>query len=374
MSKKLENKKIIIFLCSLELGGAERQAILLANHLRNHEKADVHVWAFSTTGTAVDQLKECNIPFEIHNFDIEAKGIRFYLQLLKLIFDVRRFKPDIIMPYTYWPNIICGRIWKYTGAKACVWNQRDGGFGFKGNKFEEKALRNCSAVVSNSEEGKQYLTEHYKNISPIVIHNGIVIKKLDLSQEEARKSLKLLHDKFIALMIANLNERKDHDTLIKAWRIVVDKSPKSNPLLLLAGKQAETYPRLKELTKQLNLEENVMFLDFVSDVQSYITASDLSVFSSNVEGSPNGILETMAEGLPVVATDITATREALGDDYDYLAPVNNPTIFAQKVLIFIKNKELRIQIGSHNKQRVEKAFGLDNMCKNYIDLLSQLKA
>jgi len=94
-------------------------------------------------------------------------------------------------------------------------------------------------------------------------------------------------------MVANLSGFKDHEALIRAWRLVLDQlsSEERNAKLLLAGKNFGTEPSLKRLVGKLSLEDDVLFLGQVEDVSGLLQSVDLGVYSSKSEGSPNGVLE-----------------------------------------------------------------------------------
>ena len=108
-----------------------------------------------------------------------------------------------------------------------------------------------------------------------------------------------------AVMIANIQKNKDHETLIRSWAILKKRLGVDCPKLNLAGAKRDTYENLSELIEELQLGELVIFNGMVNDVHELILNMDFAVFSSNAEGSPNGLLESIAGGLPVVATDMT---------------------------------------------------------------------
>jgi glycosyltransferase involved in cell wall biosynthesis len=373
MTELLENKRILIFLRSLRMGGAERQAILLANHLKYSQKADVQVWAFfDGQGRGAEILEKHNIPVHIHQPDWEGGLFKKIRGLLRLIRDIRRFRPHFIMPFTDYPNKVCGAVWKFTGARCCIWNQRDEGREITGKPVERLALKLTPFYVSNSIEGKRFLTDTFsipgKKVT--IIHNAVRLEEAQKTPIQWRRELQIDEATFIAVMVAHLQPFKDHPTLLEAWHRVLDKTGKQQPpVLLLAGRFDETYPQLQFLASDLKLGNAVRFLREVKDIPGLLKAVDLSVYSSKFEGCPNGVLESMAAGLPVVATNITGIAEALGEDYPFLVPPNNSEVFADYILKFIAQRDLRRRTGDENYQRVSTLFKPERVFERYTALL-----
>ncbi|MCP4220199.1 MAG: glycosyltransferase [bacterium] len=371
----LKDKRILIFLRSLQMGGAERQAALLAAGLKHSHNADVHVRALENDDSGTGLLEYQGIPLRVYPPKWEGGPVRKITGLLSLVRDIRRLNPHVILPFTDYPNKICGAIWRLTGARSCIWNQRDEGREVTGKALEKLALKMTPVFVTNSLSGKRFLRETF-NIDETrisIIHNGVQLAKPLKTVSQWRSELGLEETDFVAVMVANLQPFKDHETLIKAWHLVVkDSQGKGKPLLLLAGRFDSRYLFLKEMVSQLGLEESVRFLGEVKDIPGLLASVDLAVFSSKNEGCPNGVLEPMAAGLPVVATRITGIVEALGEDYPLLAPADDPRSMADLVNRFFTEKKLKEQVGKANAKRVKEHFSLGKMLQSYTQLLERV--
>jgi glycosyltransferase involved in cell wall biosynthesis len=111
------------------------------------------------------------------------------------------------------------------------------------------------------------------------------------------------------------------------------------------------------LANTLHLGSSVRFLGQVADVAGLLQAVDMGVFASPMEGSPNGVLECMAAGLPIIGTNVAGIREAVGSDgLPYLAPPHDEERFAELVLRLANDPERRRQIGRTNRRRIEQEF------------------
>ena len=370
----LRGCRIIFVLFNLELGGAERQALILARHLAEKEKADVEVWGFNKTGPVAQICEQLGLTSRLVSYPFD-KANPWSLRKLTGIF--REASPDILLPYTFVPNVICGLIWKSTGAGACVWNQRDEGrMPFVADSARAAAQR-TPMFISNSERGASFLVDKLE-VDPLkikVIKNGI---ELSLPQDDRfvwRDRLMIDDDCFVASMIANLHAKKDHETLLRAWRRVVNEIGDRKPVLVLAGRRDGAYESLAALTRELNLNDHVRFSGQISDVSGLLKASDLGVFSSTCEGCPNGVLESMAAGLAVAGTDIDQIRSVLGpDSSEFLAPPKDDVGLATAILKLAHDADLRITLGTANRKRVEENYTASRMCDETVAVLKELQS
>ena len=381
MTKKetFKNTHFLFVVNTLEsFGGAERQALILAGYIKTYISEHVTFIAFDDGTTFRRRLDEAEIPVHFFPFNHQSSKAKKLLQYYKLVQYVKKLSPDILIPYVAESNKIVAQIWKYTGAKFAFWNQREEGRKLYGTSLEQKLIRGVSAVVSNSFEGADALKRTYglsdKDIT--VINNGIIPYKLEFKTTDWHQKLGIETNRPIVSMIANITNRKDHETLLKAWKIVIQDCKIKNlelPFLILAGRKAETYDMLRLLAFDLNLSNHIGFTDYVSpnNVQDIISQSLFCVFSSNLEGCPNGVLECMEQGKAVIATNISGVVQALGNKYDNdcLSEPNNPNSLAEKILGIITNNELREEIGLYNAKRIRKEFSLEGMVKQYLNLI-----
>lgn len=362
----LKGRRILFVLFNLELGGAERQALILAKHLVKHEEATVEVWGFNKSGPVARICDELGVAWRVVPYPYQS------LALLKLARLLRSARPDILLPYTFVPNVVCAAVWRRTGARVCVWNQRDEGIAPFRASWERSAAGRASFFIANSEAGARFLVEQLSVAAENVriIQNGIEQTPPQLDRVAWRAQLKLDEQCFVACMVANLHANKDHATLLKAWRRVVNEMNGRKPVLVLAGRHDGASESLAQLARDLNLDEHVRFTGQVTDVSGLLQAIDLGVFSSNSEGCPNGVLESMAAGLAVAGTDIDGIRALVGKHF--LAPRGDDESLAAAILRLANDADLRVTIGTENRNTALAKFSAQRMCVETASVLKEL--
>jgi glycosyltransferase involved in cell wall biosynthesis len=178
-------------------------------------------------------------------------------------------------------------------------------------------------------------------------------------------------------MIANVTVFKDHETLLYAWKEVVESNALSGyrPVLVLAGhlKEREHVKNLKVLAFDLGLGGSVRFLGPIDSTNALIYESDLVVHSSLTEGCPNAVCEAMALGKAVVGTDISGIRQALGDRNSELTLVGprEPKSLADAIVRLLASQQERERLGQANRRRIESEFSIEGMCEFFLSLFDE---
>jgi glycosyltransferase involved in cell wall biosynthesis len=374
----LKGARVIIVIGPLDLGGAERQATLLARHLVHEQGAHVEVWGYGEPGRAAELCDEYGVAWRSapvplpwsHNRLVQLKRLLAFARAL------RAAKPDVIIPFMFFQSVACGLVWRLTGARAYVWNQRCEGRDRLGRRAERLAIRLTPYFIANSEHGAGFLvnTLGVPEDRVRVVYNGVRLLPPRQDVSTWREQLGVGDDCFLACMVANLQPFKDHETLLKAWRIVVDRlrAEGRDAVLLLAGQFFETHLNLKALAYDLDLGRSVRFLGQVKDITGMLSVVDLGIHSSVNEGVPNGILECMAAGLPVAGTDYPGIREAVGPQgYEYLAPPRDAAALAERILALAHDPEARRRAGAANRRRIETEFAPSKMFAETLSVIAE---
>lgn len=361
-----QNPKILFILCTSELGGAERQAILLAREIK--EKINYVIeFVFligDSTGTIPKKLDELSVGYHFIKWPFPKNMALGFLYLIKYTIFLRRLKPAILMPYTTYPNILTSLVWKQTQARLCIWNQRDEGIALFPNWYTRKAIANASNIIANSASARDSLTNLFniKNDKVAIVYNGVEPLKVLINRDKWRRKYAFDSEDRLICMVSNLSRHKDHETLLRSFKLVKSKYLKKPVKLLLAGRFDENYNFLLNLSIELNITEDIFFLGKIDDIGSLLNAVDLSVLSSFSEGLPNVILESMLSGVPITGSRIKGMVEVLGDDYiKYLAAPGDYHELTKKILFFLENPTIVSDLLAINKKRAMTMFSLDNL-------------
>ncbi len=372
----LKGRRILFVFGCLDLGGSERQGLLLGRYLKDTCHADVRVLALSRKPGRVSELcDEYGIPWEGMGFRWSRIRPHRVWELFRLSRHLKKNSAEILMPYYTLPNVACGLVWRYSSARLCIWNQRDHGLLLTGNPWHRTAVGKTPVFISNSECGMDFLRKSYdlSGKPTHVIHNGIVLSPPEADREQWRSRLGLPANAFAACMLANLGPYKDHLTLARAWQEVSEyaTSKGRKAFLLLAGKMDGRVTGLQHLIDELGLTDNIRLLGMVNDVSGLLHASDLCVHSAISEGCPNAVLEAMAAGLPVAGTDIPGIREAVGaEGASFLTPVGDHVGMAEKIKLLMADPELRKSYGSALRNRVKSEFSVERMCTASVQIIN----
>jgi len=236
------------------------------------------------------------------------------------------------------------------------------------------SFRYIDKIITVSESNQKFMLETFgKEIESktMVIVNGI---ETGLYRDNNAPSLSAGIDRNknvrTVVVVAGLNNQKGHEYLFRAVPIILMKIPGAH--FLLAG-DGHLRKYLEELASSLGITSAITFLGFRPDVADIIRASDLFVLPSIFEGLPLSLIEAMACGKAVVATNVDGTADVVVDNVTgYLVPPRDPEQLAQKIINLLENTESRLKFGEAGKERVQKFFSADRMVQDYERLYKEL--
>jgi glycosyltransferase involved in cell wall biosynthesis len=173
-------------------------------------------------------------------------------------------------------------------------------------------------------------------------------------------------------MIANLNSYKRHADVIEAASLIVSRRPRFKLVLIGEGPEQGS---LERLVRERHLEQNVVLAGARPDAAALVSAFDLTVLASSKESFPNALMESMARGVPVVATRVGGVPELVRDGEDgRLVDVARPDQLAAVILELLDAPDLRRRMGAAGSARVRELFSAETMVTRtenlYLELLS----
>ena len=196
----------------------------------------------------------------------------------------------MLLPYCDLPNVVCGLVWQYTGATTCIWNQRDVLPSTLGDALARRAVQNTPVLVSNSSHAAAHLVDEL-GATPghvSVVRNGVALPSARASRAEWRARLGVDDHAVVVCALAHFHERKDHATLVRAWRAAATRfaDDLTSAVLVLAGRDDGDREPIEAFVRDLGLENSVRFAGDVDDVAGLLSAADAGVLSSAGRGLP----------------------------------------------------------------------------------------
>lgn len=189
-----------------------------------------------------------------------------------------------------------------------------------------------------------------------------------VEREAKRRSLGLPAEAFLIISVGRLVEQKGHTFLLHAAAQVVRQYPLARFLILGEGPLAAS---LRALRDQLGLQGHVIFAGARSDVAEWLACSDLMVASSLWEGLPLAVMEGMASGLPLVASDLPGVRVLVGEEQAWLVPPGQPQALAEAILEAMASETQRATKGRRAQEAVQ-AYAIEGVARRYEEIYRAL--
>lgn len=212
----------------------------------------------------------------------------------------------------------------------------------------KKAIK-ISKVISVSQQIETVCKQNWNKINIKTLYLGV--EQITGEKTNAKEKIECEDKSTLILTIANFNKVKGLDILCYAVEKIKDQLTKNNCKVLIVGQPEADLEELKQLIKQLNIEDLIIQKGISNNIPDYIIASDIYVQASRHEGLPLALMEVCSAGLPIVASDVGGIPEVVENNKNgFLIKSEDPDILAEKILILINNKDnLREKMGEQNK-------------------------
>lgn len=170
---------------------------------------------------------------------------------------------------------------------------------------------------------------------------------------------------------------KNFELFLHAARLVADKHPQIEFLIVggkgLFGEELEYYNRILDLTRSLELENQVKFLDPVEDLSPLLDTFDILVCSSHIETFGRTLVEAMALSKPVVATRVGGIPEVVADgETGFLVAADDAQAMAARITQLIEDDQLRATTGQKGYERMLNRFDVRSVAKNWENIYERL--
>ncbi|MDD4108894.1 MAG: glycosyltransferase family 4 protein [Prolixibacteraceae bacterium] len=229
--------------------------------------------------------------------------------------------------------------------------------------------------VAISEKVSFLLSKRLKveQVKIIVINNGIKIKNF---QQVNLFSSKFLNNHTVKRIIAigRLTKAKDYPNLLNAFNMLLKKLNEVQvvpPKLLIVG-EGELRPEIESLINSLDLKTHVSLLGLREDIPSLLRSSDIYVMASEWEGFSISLIEAMATGLPIIATDAGSNSEIVENDFNgYIVPTQNHHLLSDALFNLILDNEKRKFFSNNAIEKVQN-FSIEISAQKHLQIYKEI--
>jgi L-malate glycosyltransferase len=352
----------------LETGGSERQFVFVARALRSANYG-VELGCMRHTGPFLDGLSNV-AEFNVGGGFFARRAPRAYWNLAQ---HLRTRRIAIAHSFDFYSNVMMIPIARASGVPVVIGSHRQIGDLLTPKQFWAQAtsFRFCDRVVCNSRAAASRLLAHgLPERKLAVIANGLP----DDAFAQVDPALPRLPNVVRAGMIARMNHPvKNHPVFLRAAAELAGRYPTLE--FLLAG-DGPLRPELERLAVRLGLKGRALFLGDRRDIPAVLAALDILVVPSSSESLSNVILEAMAAGVPVVATEVGGTPEVVFEgETGLLVPPGSDQALAEAMERFLTQPSLRSHCGAQARQFARTHFACqcarDQYCRLYNRLLEE---
>lgn len=381
---EVNNKKIVQVIKTLDIGdlsgGAERFAIDLGIALKK-KGWDVEIYVFFKTHTEAEgkwtkKILNESIPLTIGNswrghnhikaFISATESFHLYLEKVRPQFIHSHFQLGTVAAI-WWKRRAKQSLIVRTAHLASEWES--GLLGRLKSKYARhlySKFLDGEVGVSNSITKKLSNDSNYTLVERAFIPNGI-----NLIVKQPEDIVVTEGSKLVLGTVGRLTEQKGYSDLLNAMSIVLNEIPDLYLFIIGDGHLSE---QLKNQSSALGINNKVCFTGSIENVQDYYEIMDIFVSSSLWEGLPTVLMEAMAAGVPIVATDIDGSRDLVVEDQSgWLGQPANPNSLAKAIIKACRSPEMRKKYALAGLETAKK-YTMESISKQYSDFYLSIES
>jgi glycosyltransferase involved in cell wall biosynthesis len=326
----------------------------------------------------IADLMQPDVPEDVELIPLAFRRLGHLGAALQLAKIVREKRVDVLHSHLFWSSLFASPTGYLCRVPVVIetthvrelWRK-----GFKSNFAIDRAVGRCvDEYIAVSEANARYLAREKglpaKKIK--VIRNGSDVRRFDPEYKlpaSFKASLGFGESDPVLVVVARLEPQKGHKVLLNAMPTVRREFP--NVRLVCVG-DGVLKSELERQTRTLGLEENVRFVGVQTNVQDWLALSQISVLPSFYEGLPLVAIESLAAGVPVVATNVDGTPEIVVNGKTGLTvPPNDSNALAQAICLLLHSPELSGQFATAGRQWVLQEFTEEQQIRRTAELYKQ---
>lgn len=335
---KKNQKKLILFMPSIEGGGVEKNIFLIGNYLAKYIE-NIFLITFDKKFIYKFKKKIQFISLGISTNHKVNKYLKYFTCLIFLIYSILKNNRKVVV-FAFQANIYCILICKIfqvpiitrSNSSPSGWSKN-----FIKNYIFKKILKTANSIIVNSKEFKNEIDKKF-NLNSTLIYNPLNINEIKKNSKfkfkfkffKSEKELKIIN-------IARFTDQKDHLTLLKSFDLIRKKID-SKLLLIGYGKNKSI---IEKFIKLNNLEKNVKIINFQKNPYKFLKLANIFILTSRYEGLPNVLLEALTLKKFIISTDCpTGPKEILENGkFGFLTKVKDHNMIYKKVILYNNNKK-----------------------------------
>ncbi|MFM7143593.1 MAG: glycosyltransferase [Alphaproteobacteria bacterium] len=363
--------RTLFLIDELDIGGTEQQILELVRRI-DRRRFDPVVCCFRH-GAKAREIESLGVPV-VH----EPKSLKADPGLvLRLARMMRRGRFDIVQTYLWGANT-WGRVAaRLAGVPHVLASERNVDVWEDRYKLVLGRLlaRATDRIIANSEAVRSYLLE--RGVAPdkvVTIYNGVNFDRFRTACDPAvrRAEISLPPDAILAGTVARVEPAKDHATLLTAFSLIAERIPRLHLAIVGGGSELD---RLRGMADDLGVGGRVHFTGARTDAAEWLQSVDFSILSSVKEGLSNTVLESMAAGRAMVATDVGGNGEVVVEgETGYLVPARDPKSLAEAIARLASSEERIRAFGRAGQERVHDLFSVERMVERTQSLYLSIAA
>ena len=362
---------ILEFVTNFHVGGTERQVVNLATGL-DRERFEIHVGCFQGIGEFLDEIRPSGAHLTEYPIGrlLSGETLRQEARLARYI---RRNRIRIVHAFGFYPNVFAVPGARLGGAQVVIASIRDGGDHLPPAKvrLQRSVCRLADRVLVNAEALRERLLS--QGCAPekvTVIPNGIDLRRFSKRRGERRmrRELGLPDSAPVVAVVSRFDQRKGIEYFLDAASAVAQRFPEVRFLMVgdgAPGPRGESYrEHLERLSVRLGLTGRVVFTGLRRDVPELLTEVTVSVLPSLSEGLSNSLLESLAAGVPAVATKVGGNAEIVEDGVTgFLVPPRDPRALAAALAALLSDPARVARMGEAGRRRAAERFSREAMVR-----------
>ena len=346
-------KRVSILLSTIDSGGAEKQAVLLATLLAKHTEVNLIVLYGDHTEYKrnIDLLTESTV--KVHKL---IGNMLFKLRRIKSI--IKESETEVLLNYLTMPNFVGSLVGRMCGIR--VYNGIRNSRMPKSKMLIEKIAHNLLATgtIYNCYSGADYFGNHgFRRKKNIVIPNCFP----DIEETIIRPD----HKVKTIITVGRFDPQKDYETLIKS----VSRLSRNDFRLCIVG-YGVLEEQIRTWVKEYNIENMTDIYIKPNNVSELERNADIYISTSFFEGTSNSIMEALNWSLPVVATNVGDNDHLVIDgENGFLHSIGDVDGLSASLCQLLDSAKLRNQMGQVSNLNLRENFSMEKFEKRYIDLI-----